>query len=72
MTARRILRLPPRCRATCALVFLGGLTQREAAGRLGVSEKAVQKQVARGRRYLRDLIASADDLEASTFVDGGE
>lgn len=48
--------LPPRCSLMCALTWLEGLSHQEVADRLGVSVKAVEKQVARGRRHLRERI----------------
>lgn len=66
LAARLVSQLPPRCRATCSLVFLDGLTHREAAERLSITRKAVEKQVARGRRILRNLIASAARRDVST------
>jgi RNA polymerase sigma factor (sigma-70 family) len=48
--------LPRRCSLICALTWLGGLSHQEVADRLGVSLKAVEKQVTRGRRHLRGRI----------------
>jgi len=49
--------LPPRCREITVLRKLQGIPQREVATRLGLSEKTVEEQVARGVRrcetYLR-------------------
>lgn len=61
--------LPPRCRLVCDLVFLEGMTHREVADELGISLGAVEKQVARGRRRIRDLEDGGYGL--STFGDGG-
>lgn len=51
--------LPPRCREITLLRKLKGIPQREVAERLGISEKTVEEQVARGvkrcERYLRRL-----------------
>lgn len=47
----RLATLPPGCRAVMSLI-LDGLTQAEVAERLGISVKAVEKQVRRGRRLL--------------------
>ena len=62
--------LPPRCRLVCALVYLEGMTHREVADELGISIGAVEKQVARGRRRIRE-IAEEGDYGLSTFWDGG-
>jgi RNA polymerase sigma factor (sigma-70 family) len=49
--------LPPRCREITVLRKLKGLPQREVAAQLGLSERTVEEQVARGVRrceaYLR-------------------
>ncbi len=49
--------LPPRCREITVLRKLKGVPQREVAERLGLAEKTIEEQVARGVRrcetYLR-------------------
>jgi RNA polymerase sigma factor (sigma-70 family) len=45
-------RLPPQCRAVMWLRKVEQLSQKEVAARLGVQEKAIEKQVARGMRLL--------------------
>ena len=49
--------LPPRCREITVLRKLKGLPQKEVAARLGIAEKTVEEQVARGvkrcEEYLR-------------------
>lgn len=62
--------LPPRCRLVCALKLVDGLTHREIADKLGISVRAVGKQVARARRHFTDL-AESGELDVSLFVDGG-
>ena len=51
--------LPDRCRQVLTLRKIYGLSQREVAGRLGISEHTVEVQVANGlrrcERYLRNL-----------------
>lgn len=54
--AERISRLPPQCRTVCTLVFLGDHSHADVAARLEISSKAVEKQVARGRRHLREAV----------------
>ena len=44
--------LPPKCRSVMWLRKVEQLSQKEVAARLGVHEKAVEKQVARGMRLL--------------------
>ncbi|MDN5781312.1 MAG: sigma-70 family RNA polymerase sigma factor [Luteimonas sp.] len=45
-------RLPPRCREVVWLRRVEELPQKEVAARLGISEKTVEKQVAKGVRLL--------------------
>ena len=57
--------LPPRCREITILRKLKGVPQREVAARLGLAEKTVEEQVARGVRrcetYLRRHGITAGD-----------
>lgn len=69
--ARLVASLPPQCGLVCALVFLEGLSHREVAQQLGISIKAVEKQVARGVGRLRDVARAAEDSDMSAFLDGG-
>jgi RNA polymerase sigma factor (sigma-70 family) len=71
MLERMIERLPRRCAVVCRLVYLEELTHSEAARALGMSVKAVEKQVARARRRLRSLAGASGDA-VSTIEDGGE
>jgi RNA polymerase sigma-70 factor (ECF subfamily) len=71
LAADLIGRLPRRCQEVCALVFLTGMGHREVAERLGITEKAVEKQVARGRRILRKVVGFEEWPRVSTFGDGG-
>jgi RNA polymerase sigma-70 factor (ECF subfamily) len=56
-------RLPPRCGDVMTLVFIKGLKPAEVADRLGMSSKAVGKQVTRGRELLRGALKVSDDGE---------
>lgn len=47
--------LPARCRAVMLLRKIEGLSQREIAARLGISEGTVQVQVGRGLRQLEEF-----------------
>jgi RNA polymerase sigma factor (sigma-70 family) len=46
--------LPPRCREVMWMRKVEELSQREVASRLGINEKAVEKQVSRGVRLLAE------------------
>jgi RNA polymerase sigma factor (sigma-70 family) len=52
-------RLPLRCREVMWLTRVENLSQQEVARRLGVREKAVEKQVSRGVRLLADALFRA-------------
>lgn len=47
-------RLPPRCRQVVWLRRVEELSQKQVAARLGVSEKTVEKQIAKGMRLMAD------------------
>lgn len=51
--------LPQRCREVVQLVRIAGLSQREAAQRLKMTEDSVEKQLARGIRSLVNALTSA-------------
>jgi len=61
----RLGALPPRCGLVMALTHLQGLTRSEAAERLEISEKAVERQVRRGRDHLRKWLEREDDGSVS-------
>lgn len=48
--------LPPKCREVMWLRRVDGLSQKEVAGRLGITAKTVEKHVARGVRLLADSL----------------
>ena len=52
-------RLPPRCRETIVLGRIEGLSGREIAERMGISESTVSHYVANGMRALADLLYGA-------------
>jgi RNA polymerase sigma factor (sigma-70 family) len=66
MTARELAaaldaeldRLPPRYRDPLVLCYLEGLTQDEAAARLGVPRETLKSQLKRGRKKLADALAA--------------
>jgi RNA polymerase sigma factor (sigma-70 family) len=59
LVADAIAALPERCREVVVLRKLHGLSQREVAARLGLSERTVEVQVARGTRRCADSLRRA-------------
>ncbi|MCW0368509.1 hypothetical protein NB699_003492 [Xanthomonas sacchari] len=57
-------RLPDRCRSVVWLRRVEELPQKEVAVRLGISEKSVEKHVARGMRLLADHFHGDDGAAA--------
>ena len=49
--------LPPRCREVVEMRKIAGLSQRDVAARLGISEGTVEKQIAKGIRILTAALA---------------
>lgn len=49
-------RLPPRCREVMMLRKIEGLSQREAAARMGIAEDTVERQMVQGMRALVDFM----------------
>lgn len=56
--------LPVRCRTILQLRKIHGLSQREIALRLGVSENVVENDAARGLRMITKALAQADPTRA--------
>jgi RNA polymerase sigma-70 factor, ECF subfamily len=54
---RALAELPEKRRAICMLRWVEGLTYAEIAARLGIAEKTVETQIARGLRFLRERAA---------------
>lgn len=54
-------RLPERCRAVMWLRKVEQVSQKDVAVRLGIQEKAVEKQVARGMRLLARMLLGGDE-----------
>jgi RNA polymerase sigma-70 factor (ECF subfamily) len=57
--------LPPRCREVVTLRKVEGLSQREVAKRMGITEDTVERQVSIGVRMLRKLVHDARTPPAS-------
>ena len=53
--------LPDRCREVVWLRRVEDLSQKEVAVRLGISEKTVEKHIAKGMRMLADVLYSGDE-----------
>ena len=53
--------LPDRCREVVWLRRVEDLSQKEVAVRLGISEKTVEKHIAKGMRLLADTLFGDDD-----------
>ena len=72
--ARAFDRLPDRCREVVWLRRVEHLSQREVAQRLGISEKTVEKHIAKGMRLIAGYFYGSDDAAASadiaTDIDG--
>jgi RNA polymerase sigma-70 factor (ECF subfamily) len=54
-------RLPDKCREVVWLRRVDGLSQKETAARLGISEGTVEKHLMRGARLLSDFLTSPDE-----------
>ena len=61
--AATIQTLPEPYREALTLVELEGLTQREAAERLGISHSGLKSRVQRGRALLRRALVRCCDVE---------
>ncbi|MFN3703580.1 RNA polymerase sigma factor [Thermomonas sp.] len=54
-------RLPDRCREVVWLRRVEELSQKDVASRLGISEKTVEKHIAKGMRLLADALFTSGD-----------
>jgi RNA polymerase sigma-70 factor (ECF subfamily) len=61
-----INRLPGRCREVVLLRRLEGLSQRETAARMGVTEHTVERQMVKAMRKLADTLAGTEARNKST------
>ena len=53
---RALAELPPKRSAVCKLRLIDGLSYAQIADRLGICEKTVETQLARGLKFVRDRI----------------
>jgi len=60
--------LPERCREVIQLAKLEGLKNREVAQRLGISVKAVEKQIAYGKKKISDHLQKKNPLLLMLFM----
>ncbi len=65
---RALEQLPHRLRAVVELRHLEGLSHREIAERLGISESATKVRLHRARNTLRRVLPSGDDSEGAEVV----
>jgi RNA polymerase sigma-70 factor (ECF subfamily) len=62
--ARALDRLPGRCREVVWLRRVEDLPQKEIARRLGISEKTVEKHIAKGSRMMADFFHGGTEAGA--------
>jgi len=66
---RAMEKLPPRCRETLLLRKVQGLSQREAAERMGVTENTIEKQIVKAMRLLATLFWGGDERSSAAHDD---
>lgn len=65
--------LPPRCREVVTLRKIEGLSQRDVARKMGITEDTVERQVANGIRLLRKFLnPNPPSLAAATGLRAGQ
>lgn len=69
--AKAIASLPLACREVFVLRKIDGLSQREVAGRLGITEGTVEKQVHKGLNRLKNLLGRGGKSTPRTSTVGG-
>lgn len=60
--------LPPRCREVVELRKIEGLSQREVAARMGITEDTVERQVSKGIRALANALSNTGSAPAKAFT----
>ena len=56
--------LPPKCKLVMEMRRIKGLTQKQTAERLGISESAVEAHIQRGVRGLEEMLRDVSDIAA--------
>jgi len=69
--AGALARLPAACRETLILRRVEGLSQREVARRMNVSEKMIEKHMARGARALAEIFCRGGKIKAGSSSGSG-
>jgi RNA polymerase sigma factor (sigma-70 family) len=72
LLARAFDRLPERCREVIWLRRVEELSHNEIARRLGISEKAVEKYIARGTKLLSEHLCGEDGSQSSRTALGAQ
>ena len=70
LVERALAELPPKRSAVCKLRLIDELSYAQIAGRLGISEKTVETQLARGLTFLRDRMRPYPEGRISAPADG--
>jgi len=65
-------RLPPQCRRVVWLRKVEGLSQKQVAERLGISEGAIEKQITKGVRLLASLLFGGEGHEPRSDIPPSE
>src|SRR6266568_4531426 len=65
---RALAELPPKRALVCRLRLIDGLSYAQIADRLGIGEKTVETQLARGLKFLRDWIRPGAHAELAPGV----
>jgi RNA polymerase sigma-70 factor (ECF subfamily) len=63
--SRALDHLPPRCREVIWLRRVEGMSQREVADQLGITEKTVEKHLAKGMRLLADTVFGGEPVHGN-------
>jgi len=68
LVATAIAQLPAKCREVFILRKVHGLSQRETAQRLGISESTVEKHVGRAARHLMNIFGRGGKVELPASI----